>query len=166
MRRQGFTLIEVLIVIAIIGILAAIGIVNLSRWRATSAVMEGAQQFAQAVSKTRTEAKRTNACRQISLAAYTDSNTQYQVKEYSGAECSTATGTVPPTRTYTMPPGTRLVRTNSTGAVSTTAVLISFRPPYGTTDSSPDNFEVRWTANTDIRRTLRITSIFGKVVIK
>lgn len=166
MNRLGFTLIEILIVIAIIGILASIGIVNYTRWRASTAVMEGAQQFAQAVSRTRTEAKRANACRQLSLVAYTDTNAQYQVKEYSGPDCPTTTATLLRTRTYTMPPGTRIVRTNSSGAVSTAAAPINFKPPYGTTDSSPDNFEVRWNASTTISRKLRVTSIFGKVVIQ
>lgn len=144
--------------IAIIGILAAIGIVNLSRWRATSAVMEGAQQFAQAVSRTRTDAKRANACRQIRLTGATTGTTQYEVRRFPLAVCS---GTATSTQTYTMPPGTTLTLMS---AASTNDV--NFKPPYGTTDPSPNSYEVQWAANTGIKRVLRLTSVFGKVIIK
>lgn len=159
MNRHGFTLIELLLVLAIIGILIAVGLANYGRWRASSAVMQGAQEFGQAVAGTRTGAKRANACWQISLVSTAASNTQYQVKEYSGPVCSTKAGTLMRTRTYTMPPGTTL--TLSTGISS-----INFTPPYGTTDGAPDTFMVQWAANTALARTVRVTSIFGKVIIK
>ncbi|WP_034385475.1 Tfp pilus assembly protein FimT/FimU [Deinococcus sp. YIM 77859] len=159
MKRQGFTLTELLTVMAIIGILIAVGIAHYARWRASSAVLQGAQEFGQAVAATRTGAKRANACWQISLVSTAASNTQYQVKEYSGPICSTTAGTLIRTRTYTLPPGTTL--TLSTGASS-----MNFTPPYGTTDGAPDTFVVRWAANTDLARTVRVTSIFGKVIIK
>lgn len=161
MKRHGFTLIELLIVIAIIGILAAIGMVNYARWRASSAVMEGAVQFAQAVGATRTGAKKTNACWQIGLVATTATNTQYQIKQYAAACPAPGSSTPAPTQThtYSMPAGTRLV-------YSSGASTISFRPPYGTADSSPDEFKVQWASNTALERNVRLTSIFGKVIIK
>lgn len=156
MKNEGFTLIELLIVIAIIGIILAIGLANYGRWRAGVAVMDGAQQFAQAISSTRTGAKRANVCWQIALpdAKKTDSET-YLVTQYPGTTC-TGTGT---TRTYNMPPGTTLTLTSATNG-------INFKPPYGTADSSPDTFEVKWASNPSIMRKVRVTSIFGKVVIK
>ena len=165
MNARGFTLIELLIVIAIIGILAAIGMVNYTRWRASSAVMEGAQQFAQAVNSTRTGAKRANACWQIvvtpSSSTASSTNTQYQIKEYADA-CPLPSSTTPlpnKTRTFSMPPGTRLVHV---GGAST----VSFRPPYGTADSSPDRFEVRWASDTELKKEVRLTGIFSRVIIK
>lgn len=161
MNRNGFTLIEMLLVIAIIGILAAIGLVNYARWRASSAVMEGAQQFAQAVNTARTGAKKANACWQIGVVATTATNTQYQIKQYAAA-CPASSSTTPAatqTRTYSMPAGTRLVYSSGSST-------ISFRPPYGTADSSPDEFKVRWASNTAIERNVRLTGIFGKVIIK
>ena len=164
MNARGFTLIELLIVIAIIGILAAIGMVNYTRWRASSSVMEGAQQFAQAVNSTRTGAKRANACWQIvvtpSSSTSSSTNTQYQVREYADAcPSSSSTPAATQTRTYSMPPGTRLVHIGG-------AATVSFRPPYGTADSSPDEFEVRWASNAAILKQVRLTGIFGKVIVK
>lgn len=161
MKADGFTLIELLIVIAIIGILAAIGMVNYARWRASSAVMEGAQQFAQAVGAARTGAKRANACWQIGVVATTATNTQYQIKQYAAACPASGSSTPTPTqtRTYAMPAGTRLVYSSGSSTVS-------FRPPYGTADSSPDEFKVQWSNNTAIEKNVRLTGIFGKVIIK
>jgi len=161
LNRQGFTLIELLIVIAIIGILAAIGMVNYTRWRASSTVMEGAQQFAQAINATRTGAKRANACWQISVTPSSSTNRQYQIKEYASACPLPSTSTPAPfkTRTYSMPSGAVLVHISG-------ASTISFRPPYGTADSSPDQFEVQWASNIDINKKVRLTGIFGKVVVK
>lgn len=161
MKARGFTLIELLIVITIIGVLLAIGIVNYARWRASSTVMEGAQQFAQAVNAARTGAKRTNACWQIGVVSTTATNTEYRIRQYAAACPSAGSSTPAPTqtRTYSMPTGTRLE--HSSGAST-----ISFRPPYGTADSSPDEFKVRWANNTSIQRNVRLTGIFGKVIIK
>lgn len=161
----GVTLLEVLVVIAILGILLAVGVGSFARWRATSAVGQGAQEFTQAVRTTRSGAKRANACWQISLVAYSATNTQYQVKEYGGPACST--GATPlRTRVYAAPAGTQLVRVDSAGTVSSTATPINFVPPYGTSDSAPDNFQVRWIANPAIRRDVRVTGIFGKVIVR
>lgn len=166
MSRQGFTLTELLVVIAIIGILAAVGMANLTRWRASSAVMDGAQQFAQAIAATRTGAKRANSCWQISLVSTATSNTQYQVKQYSGPSCPSTTATLLSTRTYTLPSGTRLFPVDTAGNPITTSSPVNFTPPYSTTDSSPNTYAVNWATNTSIKRTVRITSILGKVVVK
>ncbi|PNY80227.1 pilus assembly FimT family protein [Deinococcus koreensis] len=165
--ESGVTLIELLMVIAVVGILLAIGVANYARWRATSAVMQGAQEFTQAVRTTRSGAKRANACWQISLMASSASNTQYQVKEYSGSSCPTGTTPAPTrTRVYDMPAGTQLIRVDGAGALSTTASVINFVPPYATSDSVPDNFQSRWIANTSIKRDIRVTGLFGKVIVR
>ncbi|MDL2344037.1 type II secretion system protein [Deinococcus sp. MIMF12] len=158
MKSQGFTLIELLLVIAIIGILAALGIMNYARWRASSAVMEGAVQFAQAINATRTGAKKANACWQIRLTGTATNVTQYQVNRFTTSSC---TGTPDTSSTYTLPSQTRISLTS--GAASNN---VNFVPPYATTDASPNSYSVTWAANPSISRTVRITSILGKVVVK
>jgi type IV pilus assembly protein PilA len=166
-RVGGFTLLEILIVLAVLSTLLALGIGSYLRWRASSTALQGAQEFSQAVLNTRTGAKRANACWQLSLVAYTATNTQYQIKEYGTATCPTGATPAPlRTRVYTMPTGTQLVRVSSTGTVSTTSSTINFTPPYGTSDASPDSYQSRWTADTTIKRDIRVTGVFGKVIIK
>ncbi|UBV42068.1 prepilin-type N-terminal cleavage/methylation domain-containing protein [Deinococcus taeanensis] len=151
----GFTLLEVLIVIAIIGILAALGVGNYARWRASSAVTEGTQVFTQAVSSVRTNAKRLNACQELSLTVRTASPS-LTVKAYPGGACS---GT-PTTRTVPLPSGVQI------SLLLSSPNSMQFKGPYGTTDSDPMNFEVLWAANPDIKRDVRLTGVFGKVIVK
>ncbi|MDP9764285.1 pilus assembly FimT family protein [Deinococcus enclensis] len=154
--KQGFTLIEVLVVIAILGILMAVGISNYARWRANSAVMEGAQQFARDVDRTRTSAKRENACWQIKLTSSSNS-TSYQLLRFTNTDCS---GTANRTQTRSLPTGTRL------SFLSGQPEYINFFPPYGTTDSAPNRYEIKWAANSLIKRAVHVSSILGKTVIK
>lgn len=166
-RADGFTLLELLVVIAILGILFTVGTVSFARWRATTAVTQGAQEFAQAVRATRSGAKRANACWQLSLVAFSATNTRYQVKEYAGSSCPAGAAPAPlRTRVYTAPAGTQLVRLDGAGTVSTTASTINFVPPYGSSDGAPDTFQVRWIANTAIKRDVRVTGIFGKAIVR
>ncbi|GHF89465.1 pilus assembly FimT family protein [Deinococcus ficus] len=154
---QGFTLIEMLVVIAILGILMAIGFGSYTRWRASSAVMEGAQQFARDMDRTRTNAKRDNSCWRIQPTAKTNTSS-YTIQKFKGASC-TVVDTPPQTRT--LPAGTRLTY----NAVSGTGGL-SFVPPYGTTDASPNTYTVAWGSDANIKRTVRVTSVLGKTVLK
>lgn len=154
---QGFTLIEILVVIAILGILMAIGFGNYTRWRANSAVMEGAQQFARDVDRTRTSAKRENTCWLIQPSSLTDPTTTYELQKFATAEC---TGTASSTQTRNMPAGTQ-IRYSSGNPKS-----VGFSPPYGTTDSSPNEYTVIWKNDSSIKRVVRVTSVLGRTVIR
>lgn len=165
MRRQAFTLIEVLMVLAILGVLAGIGLVNYGRWRASSTVMDGAQQFAQAINTVRTGVKKANACWQISLVSTSTSNAQYQVKRYSTPTCP-ATAVPVRTQVYALPAGTRLLLLGGEGAPTSTDRPIEFVPPYGTTGAAPNTYAVRWASNSGIQRKVRVTSVLGRVIVK
>ena len=154
--RHGFTLIEVLVVIAILGILMTLGFGSYTRWRASSAVMEGAQQFARDIDRTRTSAKRENVCWQIKLTSSSDSTT-YQLLSFTNTDCS---GTASRTQNRALPTGTRL------SFLSGNPEYINFFPPYGTTDSAPNKYEIKWAANSLIKRAVHVSSILGKTVIK
>lgn len=163
MNSQGFTLIELLIVIAIIGILAVLGIMNYARWRASSAVMEGAVQFAQAVNATRTGAKRANACWQIALVNYGTANTQYQIERYEGSSCSGSLSQ--PTLTYSLPPQVE-IKIHPGFATNANNAKVFFSPPHSTTNGFVKQFLVYWKSNEAISHTVRATGVFGKVIVK
>ncbi|MXV19967.1 prepilin-type N-terminal cleavage/methylation domain-containing protein [Deinococcus xianganensis] len=154
MRPAGFTLLEVLIVVAIVGILAALGLGSYSRWRASSAVGEGTQVFTQAVNAARTGAKRLNTCQEVLLTA-ASASPSLTVRAYPGSTCS---GT-PTTRTLNLPAGVQ-------ASLDTGTNSLSFRAPYGSTDAAPAQFKVFWAADPAITRLVRVTGIFGKVIVK
>ncbi|GGK30721.1 hypothetical protein GCM10008955_25660 [Deinococcus malanensis] len=160
MTSHGFSLIEALIVMAIVGTLAAVAIGSYARWRASSTVMEAAQQFSQAVTTTRTGAKSTNTCWQIRLSAPLASATSYEIRHFPDETC---TGTPTQEQTHALPRGTVI---RLTGASSAGTNNVNFAPPYATTDPAPNTYLVQWSAAPSIRRTVRITSILGKVVVK
>jgi prepilin-type N-terminal cleavage/methylation domain-containing protein len=61
--KRGLSLLELLIVLAVLGLLLGLGVPNFLRWRAQAEVDEAARSLAQAFQYARAEAKRTNANR-------------------------------------------------------------------------------------------------------
>lgn len=155
MKRSGFTLLEGLVVLAVLGILLAIATPSYLRWRATAITNEAAVQFARDIERTRTEAKRFNTRMRIELAS---DNTGYRrINEASGARTS-----------ISLPPGVRLEPGDTLdpqGHPRSTWYIIFF-PPYGTTDASPASFRVWWSNDTSIERTVRVVGLTGKVIVR
>lgn len=141
--RAAFTLLEVLVVLTILAILLALGVPSYARWRASLTVQEAAQQFARDIDRTRTEAKRYNDTRTIAIPP-------------EGGTSYTRSGS-----SILLPPGTRIAL-----APDFTNAAIAFFPPYGTADILAHQFEVSSTTYPSITRTVRVTSLFGQVVIK
>lgn len=152
MNRRGFTLLEVLTVVAVIGILVAIGIPPYQGYLQRLTVQQGVQQLARDVDRARSQARRTNSCRVFTLAG----TAAYQIQSYASPNCS---GT-PTTETLNMPAGTLLNLKSAQGSAS-------FRPPYGLNFTAvPVDVTVASTVNANISRTLRITAVMGSVVIQ
>lgn len=150
--KAGFTLLELLVVIGILGILMAVGFTGYARWHAVNKVMQGAQEFGQVVTTSRLGAKRANACWQVKVS----SSTQYTVKKFGGSSC---VGSPLNSTTYDLPSGTRIQLVSGTND-------LGFVPPYGTTDATAAEFMVQWASHPAWQRTVRVTGVMGKVIIR
>jgi prepilin-type N-terminal cleavage/methylation domain-containing protein len=154
LKRSGFTLLEGLVVLAVLGVLLALATPSYLRWRAHTVTNEAALQFARDIERTRTEAKRLNTRMRIELAS---DNGYRRINVASGA-----------TTSISLPPGVRLEpgdTLDSQGHQRSTWYIV-FVPPYGTTDASPASFRVSWSNDTSIERTVRVVGVTGKVIVR
>ena len=140
--NAGFTLLEMLVVMVIIGIITAVGVPSFRTWQIRTVVENAAQQFARDIDKQRIEAKRLNTPQVIEVVNLSS----YKV------------GTV----TKTMPPGTTVVLNNT----ATMPNPLTFYPPYGTTDPNIPSYTIGSTAISSIFRTVSVISLLGKVIVK
>lgn len=148
MKRSGFTLIEGLVVLAVLGVLIGLATPSYLRWRATSITNEAALQFARDIERTRTEAKRRNTPMRIELASGTAAQSYVRIDVVSGVRSS-----------INLPAGVRLERLGeSMGA--------TFFPPYGTTNAPLRSFAVNWQHDAAITRTIRVVGVTGKVIVQ
>jgi len=148
LKRSGFTLLEGLVVLAVLGILLAIATPSYLRWRANTVTNEAALQFARDIERTRTEAKRRNTRMRIELTSNTAAQGYFRIDLASGARTS-----------ISLPPGVRL---EPLGA----SMGATFSPPYGTTDAPLRSFAVFWQNDASITRTIRVVGVTGKVIVQ
>ena len=59
--KRGLSLLELLVALAVLGLLLGLGVPNFLRWRAQAELDEAARSLAQAFQYARAEAKRANA---------------------------------------------------------------------------------------------------------
>ena len=147
--KTGFTLLEMLVVLAIIGILMAVGFPNLTTWQIRSTVDNAAQQLASDIDRQRIETKRLNTPQVIEVVNLSS----YKV------------GTV----TKTMPPGTTVVLNNTTTMPNPLTFYPpygTFYPPYGTTKPIAPIYTIGSTRDSSIFRTVSVISLLGKVIVK
>lgn len=137
MRRQGFTMVELLVVIGILGILLAIGIPNYVRWTASMEVRSAAVNLAQQIVRIRTEAKRGST---VTLSTTTGSS-------------AVTVGS----RTVTLSGAT----VQTTGSLSFRAPYGTLEGGV-----TPQEFTLRSTRNSSLTRTVRVVSLMGKVVVQ
>jgi prepilin-type N-terminal cleavage/methylation domain-containing protein len=138
-RGHGMTLVELLIVLAMVGVLAALSTPLYVAWRADTQVQEAAVRFARDVDATRHLAKRTGIARTVAATG--------------GATTYTVAG-----RTVELGPQ---IAFTGTATTSTT-----FAPPYGTKETPVETYTIAHRRFAAAARTVRIVGVTGEAVIR
>jgi len=152
---RAFTLPELLIAVAIIGVTLAVGLPFLFEWRARESVRQTATQFAVAVAQARADAKRLGTCVRVEATGGA-----YAQRFYPSVTCAGAPTRI---RTFTPAPGTTVT---TDPAFPNARTGVTFRAPFGTTDAVPRQFVVASTRYARVRQVVRVTGVFGRAVLK
>ena len=92
-RRHGITLLELLVVIAAIGVLSAIGFVNFTRYREINQVRLALTQVTQNLERARTYSRRYNQTYRFQIAA---DNVSFAIEPWDSVNSIVLTGTTAP----------------------------------------------------------------------
>ncbi|WP_018110344.1 GspH/FimT family pseudopilin [Thermus igniterrae] len=144
--KRGFSLLEVVIVLVILGLLLVLGISNFLRWRAQAELEEAARSLAQAFQYARAEAKRTNSSRCVKV---------WPEGWASGQDCGTLSN---PTRRFQ---GAQVSASNYTLPAS-----VQFNPPHGTTDAPLKKFTLQHSRYPSLQRNVNVIGVIGKAVVR
>ncbi len=136
--RAGFTLVEMLLVLLVVGLMVAVGTPVYLRWVAKTEVDTAANLLAQEVSRVRTIVKRTDRPVVLSVS--------------SGGSAVTSTRTL------------ALQNVQSTGSLNLTFVPPFGTLAEGT--STPQSLSLVSLRQPDVSRTVSVVSLFGKVNIR
>lgn len=102
----GFTLMELMVTIAIVAILSAVAVPNMIRWRNNMQFNSGVRQMKIAIEDTRMEAIKANM---PSRMVFTDGGTTFDSEKWDSAANAFA-----PPQTHQLPTGVRLANSNFT----------------------------------------------------
>ncbi|WP_234553357.1 GspH/FimT family pseudopilin [Thermus caliditerrae] len=144
--RRGFSLLEVLIVLGIIGVLLALVAPNYLRWRAQAQLDEAARSLAWTLQQARAEAKRSNSSRCVKV---------FQNGWASGTNCDN----------LNQPSTTLKEITISTNYANTPPLSVVFHPPYGTTDAPLKKFTLTH-QRAQLQRSVHVVGVIGKVIVR
>ena len=139
-RTQGLTLLELLIVCAVIGILSAVGIVTFRNAIERARVNEAATQVSADLQRARSASQRFNRGSTFQVAAANDKSYTLTVN------------------------GQSTVKTLPAGAKFTAANTIGYSAPFGETGASIITLEVSSASGT--KRSVKVLGVTGKVYLQ
>ena len=137
--HKGFTMIEMLIVLAIIGILSAVASVSLVRLQRTTALRSAANEIGATLNTIRSQSRNRSINRSFNAA---NGGTSYTATISNGAGSTS----------FNLPAGVTLVGN----------LALTFQAPYGVVNNPNSSIQVTSGAGT---RTIRILGLNGKVVV-
>ena len=143
-RKQGFTLLELLLVLVVVGILAALGFSTFIGAQRNAQLQEAVTQFATDLQRARSAAQRDN--QNAGVALLTEDPSSYTL---------TIDGK---TTVRKMPHGTQVQMVGQRGD------SVTYRAPYGEIGIGDTSFAVS-SARVDKVRRVRVIGVTGKVVL-
>jgi prepilin-type N-terminal cleavage/methylation domain-containing protein len=146
--KRGLSLLELLIALAILGLLLGLGVPNFLRWRAQAEVDEAARSLAQAFQYARAEAKRANTNRCVRV---------WRDGFAAGESCADLSA---PTQGFSR------AQVSGSNYASFPHLDVVFRPPYGTTDAPLKELTLQHTRYPDLTRNVHVIGVIGKVVVR
>lgn len=160
--RQGLSLLELLIVLAVLGILLGVGFVSLRSYQQSLIIREAAAQVATELLNIRQQARRQSL--DFCFQAISIPGNAYRVGRRAGTGASTSCGDLSlPART--LPAGVRFI--DAVGGLTVdgrTTVTVTFHAPYGT--PSAPNRGVHLEGPGGRRLDVNMVGVTGKVVVR
>ena len=145
MDKRGFSLLELLIVCAIIGILVAVGFVSFRRATQQARLTEASTQIVADLQRARSAAQRYN---QNALFSTTEKTTTNYTISLDGKN-----------RTYTLPTGTQLVASGD-------KLSISYSAPFGEVGATNVEMTVSLQNQPTETRKVKVLGVTGKVYLQ
>lgn len=153
--RQGLSLLELLIVLAVLGVLLGVGFVSLRSYQQSLIIREAAAQVATELVTIRQQARRQSL--DFCFQAISIPGNAYRVGRRAGTGASTSCGDLSlPART--LPPGVRFI--DAVGGLTT----VTFHAPYGTPSASNRGFHLEGPGGR--RLDVNMVGVTGKVVVR
>lgn len=144
--QKGISLLELLIALAVLGILLGVGLVSLSAYRQSLVVRQAATQVATELQSIRQQARRQSL------------NFSFQAVEGGNTYKAGRTAELASLSSRSLPPGVVFQRVPSGGGI------LTFLAPYGVVDAANRTFTLRGPGNRVLN--VHVVGSTGKVVVR
>ena len=145
MRKQGLSLVEIIIALAVLGILLAVGSVSLINYQRTLQMRQGIATIVADLNRARSQSRKSSQDWQLIL---TRNQGSYQIQR-SGQ----------PSQTVMLPSGVRI------GDIGATPLAIQYSAPYGLRPLGSSSLSIPILGPNNRSGRINIVGIMGKVVV-